>query len=58
MFFNGLGYRGWGGWQRPYLAAGIGYPYGGGFASFPYYGYGYGGYGGFGYGGFGGYPYY
>lgn len=28
--------------QRPYLAAGIGYPYYGGITAYPYYGYGYG----------------
>jgi hypothetical protein len=37
-------YRPWG-YARPYLAAGIGYPYYGGLA-YPYWGYGY------------GYPYY
>jgi hypothetical protein len=40
-------YRPWG-YARPYLAAGIGYPYYGGIDS-RYWGYGYGGYG---------YPYY
>jgi hypothetical protein len=40
-----------GGYNRPYLAAGLGYPYYGGYG-YPYLG-GYGGYGG--YGGFGGY---
>lgn len=48
-------YRSWA-WQRPYLAAGIGYPYYGGYAySYPYYGWGWGPYySGYGYGN----PYY
>lgn len=46
-------YRSWA-WQRPYLAAGIGYPYYGGYA-YPYYGWGWGPYySGYGYGN----PYY
>jgi len=46
---------GWGGfYPRGYLAAGLGYPYGG-FLGYPCCGYGY-GYPGLGYGGFG-YPY-
>jgi len=50
MWRSGL----WGGYPRGYLAAGIGYPYMGGYG-YPWYGYGY-GYPGYGYGY--GYPYY
>lgn len=49
---------GWGGgWAYPrgYMAAGLGYPYGG-FLGYPCCGYGY-GYPGLGYGGYGGYGY-
>jgi hypothetical protein len=53
--YRGLGYGGFG--PRGYLAAGLGYPYGG-FAGYPFLGgWGYPGIGGYGYGGFGGYPY-
>jgi hypothetical protein len=56
MFYPGYG--GWGGFTRPYMAAGIGYPYYGGIASFPCYGFGGCGYGYGGYGGYGRLPYY
>ena len=62
MFRSNLGFGGYGGYYpRGYLAAGIGYPYGGfygypGYGGYGYGGYGYGGYPGYGYGSYG-YPY-
>lgn len=57
MFYRSWGYPGLG--LRPYMAAGIGYPYYGGVGGlcYPYYGCGFGGFGGYGYGGYGGYGY-
>ena len=54
MFIGNFGGWGFGPFQRPYLAAGIGFPYYGGISAYPFYGGGCGG-GGWGYGG---YPYY
>lgn len=51
----------WGGWQpRGYLAAGLGYPYQGGYWGYPGWGYpgwGYGGYSSYPGCGYGRYPY-
>lgn len=49
MFIGNYGGWGFGPFQRPYLAAGIGFPYYGGITAFPFYGGGW---------GCGGYPYY
>ena len=49
MYGSAWGFGGY--YPRGYLAAGIGYPYMGGFAGYPGFGYGYGyGYPGIGYG--------
>ena len=48
MFGSSWGYGGY--YPRGYLAAGIGYPYGG-YLGYPYFGYGYPGLG-YGYGGY------